>query len=61
MATTDRERIIDALRNLAPGHPIGRIWGRLEGATPEQAQEGNAWAADPEDVADLILTALARR
>jgi hypothetical protein len=48
-----RQVIADALRNLAPGHPAVRIWGRL--APPEQAQEGNAWAADPEDIADLML------
>lgn len=50
-----RKRIIDALRDLAPGHPASRIWGRLDGASPEQGQEGNAWAADPEDIADLLI------
>ncbi|MER5892289.1 hypothetical protein [Streptomyces sp. NPDC001876] len=61
MAATDRERIIEALRTLAPGHPVSRIWGRGEWATPDDAQEGNAWAADVEDVADLVLRALNRR
>lgn len=55
---TDRERIINALRNIAPGHPTGRIWGRSRDATPLQAQEGNVWAGDVEDLADLILSAL---
>jgi hypothetical protein len=50
-----RKLIADALRDLAPGHPAVRIWGRMAGATPEQAQEGNAWAADPEDIADLVV------
>lgn len=59
MAKTERECIVEVLRTIAPGHAIGRIWGRFEGATAHQAHEGNAWAADPEDVADLILKALA--
>ena len=57
---TDRDRIIDALRGIASEHPVTRVWGRLEGATPEQAQEGNAWAADVEDIADLVLRAISR-
>jgi hypothetical protein len=57
---TDRQRIIEALRGLAPGHPVTRIWGRMEGTTPEQAQEGNAWAADIEDIADLVLRVINR-
>lgn len=57
---TDRQRIIDALRGIAPGHPVTRIWGRLDGAPPEQAQEGNAWAADVEDIADIVLRAIRR-
>jgi hypothetical protein len=56
----DRQLIIDALANLAPGHPAVRIWGRLAAATPSQGQEGNAWAADPEDIADLVLRAIRR-
>lgn len=58
---TDRDAIAEALRTIAPGRTVTRIWGRIEGATPEQAQEGNAWAADPEDIADLILLLLKRR
>lgn len=56
----DRDRIIDALRTLATGHTVTRVWGRLEGATPEQAQEGNAWATDVEDIADIALRAIGR-
>jgi hypothetical protein len=59
-ATDARTRIIDALREIAPGHPTGRIWGRLQGATPDQAQEGNAWAGELGDVADIVLAALAQ-
>jgi hypothetical protein len=51
-----RQRIAAALRNLAPGHPAVRI-----GAVPEQAQEGNAWAADPEDLAELLLSLMKAR
>ncbi|MDX5564141.1 hypothetical protein PYK79_13395 [Streptomyces sp. ID05-04B] len=50
--------IASMLRSIAPGHTVTRIWGRIEGATPEQAQEGNAWAADPEDIAELIMLEL---
>lgn len=50
--------ISDLLRGIAPGHTVTRIWGRTEGATPEQAQEGNAWAADPEDIAKLVVLEL---
>jgi hypothetical protein len=53
-----RQAIADALRDLAPGHRVTRIWGRLDGATPEQGQEGNAWAADVEDLADLAIRAM---
>ncbi len=59
-AQADRERITDALRNLAPGHPVTRVWGRFQDATPTQAQEGNAWAADVEDIADLVLRTLGK-
>ncbi|MFD8797219.1 hypothetical protein [Streptomyces atroolivaceus] len=59
MPQTDRERIAETLRNLAPGHAVGRIWGRREGATPEEAQEGNVWAADVDDIATLIAAVLA--
>jgi hypothetical protein len=55
---TDRDRIIEALRGIAPKHPVTRVWGRFDGATPEQAQEGNAWAADIEDLADIVLRAI---
>lgn len=58
---TVRQVAADALRNLAPAHPAVRIWGRLEGATPHHAEEGNAWAADPDDVADLLLATIADR
>ncbi|MEV4863256.1 hypothetical protein [Streptomyces ossamyceticus] len=58
---SDRDRIIDALRHLAPGHPVTRVWGRFEHATAEQAQEGNAWAADVEDIADIVLRTLGRQ
>lgn len=58
MGATDRERIIEALRTIAPGWPTGRIWGRRADATPEEAQEGNIWAADVEDIADLVLAAI---
>ncbi|MFD8937312.1 hypothetical protein ACFV0R_19020 [Streptomyces sp. NPDC059578] len=58
MDPVDRERIITALRNIAPTHPVTRVWGRLETATPEQAAEGNGWAADIEDLADIILRAI---
>jgi hypothetical protein len=61
MPLTDRERVIAALRDLAPGHRVGRIWGRFHDATPEQAQEGNAWAADVEDIADLVVRALGKQ
>jgi hypothetical protein len=61
MAESMRQTIISALRDLAPQCPVGRIWGRLADATPEQAQEGNAWAADPEDIADLLLTVITDR
>lgn len=61
MADTDRDRIIDTLRNLAPGHPVSRIWGRRQDATPDDAQEGNVWAADVEDIATLIVAVLAER
>lgn len=60
MAAGERECITEVLRGIAPDHPIGRVWGRFEDATPEQAAEGNAWAADPEDLADLIVAALIR-
>jgi hypothetical protein len=53
-----RQRIIEVLAHLASGHRVTRVWGRLADATPEQAQEGNAWAADVDDVADLVLNAL---
>jgi lysophospholipase L1-like esterase len=59
-AQADRSRIIDALRTLATGHTVTRVWGRFDHATPEQAQEGNAWAADVEDIADLVLRAIGR-
>lgn len=59
MAKTERECIVEVLRTVAPGHDIGRIWGRFADATRYQAHEGNAWAADPEDLADLILEGLA--
>ncbi|WP_328860899.1 hypothetical protein [Streptomyces sp. NBC_00306] len=59
MAATDRERIADALRYLAPGHPTGRIWGRRQGATPDEAQEGNVWAADVDDLATILAAVLA--
>lgn len=57
---TDRDRIVDALRTLAQGHAVTRVWGRMDGSTPEQAQEGNAWAADVEDLADLVLRVIGR-
>lgn len=56
-----RQAIARALRDLAPGHTAVRIWGRLDGATPGQAQEGNAWAASPEDIADLVLDLIKAR
>jgi hypothetical protein len=56
---TDREKIIEVLRELAPNHDVVRVWGRLEGAHPYLAEEGNAWAADVEDLADLIVARLA--
>jgi hypothetical protein len=59
-ATTDRDRVIDALREIAPGRPTGRVWGRLETARPDQAQEGNAWAGSVEDIADIVLAAIDR-
>ena len=55
---TTRQRIADALRSLAPGQPVLRVWGRTESATPEQAQEGNAWAADVDDLAGIVLDTL---
>ncbi|MFF8034905.1 hypothetical protein [Streptomyces sp. NPDC016626] len=58
---TIRQAATDALRNLAPDHPTVRIWGRLEGSAPEHAQEGNSWAADPQDVADVVLAAITDR
>lgn len=52
--------VAEALRTLAPGHPAVRIWGRLEGATEHQAQEGNAWAASPQDIGNLVAAVLRR-
>jgi hypothetical protein len=60
MAAGEREAIVRVLRTITPDHPVGRIWGRFQDATPEQAAEGNAWAADPEDLADLIVAELTR-
>lgn len=57
-APATEQRITDLLRGLAPGQPVTRIWGRRSGATAKQGQEGNAWAADPEDIADLVVRAL---
>lgn len=57
---TDRDKIIEALRNVAPNFPVNRIWGRTVGSDPDQGWEGNSWAADVDDVADIILTALER-
>ena len=59
--STDRDRIINALRHLAPKHPVTRVWGHYEHATPDDAQEGNAWAADVEDIADVVLRTLGRQ
>lgn len=56
----DREKALQALREIAPALQVTRIWGRMEGATPDQAQEGNAWAADPEDIVDIILKSIGR-
>lgn len=56
--TTMRRSITALLRGLAPEHPVTRIWGRREGATAEQGSDGNAWAADSKDIAELVVTAL---
>jgi hypothetical protein len=53
-----RQRITDELRFLAPGCTVGRIWGRHQGASRYEADAGNAWAADPEDIADIVLDIL---
>jgi hypothetical protein len=53
-----KERIVRSLRDIAPGHVTTRIWGRGSWATADEAQPGNAWAANLEDVADVILGAL---
>jgi hypothetical protein len=55
-----RDEITRELRDLAPGHPAVRVWGRLAGATSEQGAEGNAWAADPADLADVAVRAIKR-
>ncbi len=57
---TDREKALKALEAITPALPVTRIWGRVEGATAEQAAEGNAWAADPEDIVDIVLKAIGR-
>jgi hypothetical protein len=57
---TDRERALQALKDLTPAIAVTRIWGRMEGATPEQVQEGNAWAVDLEDIVDVVLRAIGR-
>jgi hypothetical protein len=56
-----RKQIVEILTNLAPGRPTGRIWGRAVGAGPNTGCQDNVWAADPEDLADLILLALEER
>lgn len=45
----------NALRTISPKHETGRIWGRWHQSTPEQGQAGNIWAADPEDLAEILL------
>lgn len=47
--------LADLFRNLAPGHPVGRIWGRFEGARNEDGAVGNAWAGSPEDLAHEVV------
>lgn len=44
-----------ALTDISPGHKTARIWGRWEQATSSQGHEGNVWAADVEDIADLMV------
>ena len=46
------------LAYMAPGSPAVRIWGRAPGAEADQAAEGNVWAGDPTDVADVLAGAL---
>jgi hypothetical protein len=46
------------LAYMAPGSPASRIWGRAPGAEADQAAEGNVWAGDPTDVADVLAGAL---
>lgn len=53
-----KTRFSSALRHLAPGHPATRIWGRTADATADVASGGNAWAADPDDIADLLINVL---
>jgi hypothetical protein len=60
VAAGERECIIKVLRHIAPSEPTGRIWGRKQSADGRQGREGNLWAADPEDLADLIVAELTR-
>lgn len=50
--------LTDALRNAGRRAPADRIWGRFYGQTAEVGAEGNVWAGDPEDVADVLVRAL---
>lgn len=49
------ESLADLFRNLAPGHRVGRIWGRFEDARNEDGAVGNAWAGSPEDLAHEVV------
>lgn len=40
--------------------PADRIWGRWYGADHDSGAEGNLWAGDPDDVADLLIRAIAK-
>ncbi|MFF7198224.1 hypothetical protein ACFZAM_31510 [Streptomyces sp. NPDC008079] len=48
----------DALRTISPKYSTDRIWGRLPGVSDDVGQPGNVWAADPEDIADIMIRVL---
>lgn len=50
--------ITAALRWAGGRAPADRIWGRWYGADHGLGAEGNLWAGDPDDVADVIVRAI---
>lgn len=56
--TTAVNAAAKTLRDIAPGHPAVRIWGRGDGHdTSSLVVEGNVWAGDPDDIAKIVLAA----